>query len=649
MVHISPSTILPTSCSRRLAAVVLLSLTFLPISLSLAGCSTLRAHESADNSTQTDPTAVAATQAAPPNATAAHQEAAEMKSAAGPLIAQRTLDPAGRVAFWLETSLKRVFPASPAGDKTSLNLLTPRNARLSFQACYRNDSSRAATVECSIDTPPGIQAAVRRVGYVPMWNFTAQVPLSEQDGVGFIPGLVPDPLFPETTAVTGPWGTQSFWISLRVSKDVAPGIHRLTVKMKPSDVASPVELPVELDVKSLTLQPRRDFPVTHWWNADGIFDWYKIEPFGDEWFVKVEPYLRNMVDHGSNVIFVPLFHHRREEVKRPAQLLIVREKPDGELEFDWSRARRFVALSRKCGFDHFEWPHLWHMFIRPDGFIRAAKETQRVYVERNGKRELLFAADYPATGTEYVRFLKQFLPELHRFILEENLLEQSYFHVSDEPGGAEEDIENYRIVRELLHELAPWTDGRVMDAMSDVRYGKLNLIDYPVPNVDSARDYIAAGIPHWVYYCCGPRGACLNRFFDTPLAKIRMSGMLFYRLRALGFLHWGYNFWYVMDLGFNPEPQKLIDPFIDGAVGTSGGGEGEPYGDSYVVYPAPDGPLDSIRWEVFAESLQDYAILQAAGVSPDDPLLAPLKDYSDFPKSEEWIDNAMKTILTRQP
>ena len=64
-----------------------------------------------------------------------------------------------------------------------------------------------------------------------------------------------------------------------------------------------------------------------------------------------------------------------------------------------------------------------------------------------------------------------------------------------------------------------------------------------------------------------------------------------------------------------------------------------------MIYPGKDGPLDAIRWEVFAESLQDYAILQTAGIEPDDPLLADLKTYADFPKSEEWHRNALERVL----
>ena len=574
----------------------------------------------------------------------AKAEAHELKEI-GPIYVQRSIDTDGRIAFWLESSLKRVFPRSPVGDFRSLQLLSPRNARASFQACYRNESQRGLTVECSVETPVGIEALVRQVGYVPMWNFTAQVPLSELDGVGYIPGLVPDPLYPETCVQTGPWGTQSFWISLRINNELAPGLYKIIVRMKANDLDDQIELVVVIDVKPLILQPRRNFPVTHWWNADGIYDWYKIEPLGDEWFEVVESNLNNMIDHGSNVIFVPLFFHRREIVPRPPQLLMVYEKQKGSYQFDWSRVRRFIKLAKKCGFQEFEWPHLWQMLIQPDGYTLGANETQRVYVEKNGKRELLFPMDYPATGPGYINFLEQFLPDFKKFLVEENVLENSYFHVSDEPGKTEKDIKNYKIARTLLNKLAPWTKGRVMDAMSDIRYGKMKLIDFPIPIADAASEYIKAGISHWVYYCCFPRGIYVNRYFDTPLTKIRMAGWLFYRLRALGFLHWGYNFWYEMNLGWNPVPQILIDPFTDGAVKFGFGGEGEPYGDSFVVYPGENGPLDSIRWEVFAESLQDYALLQTAGIPPDDSLLAPLKDYGNFPKSEEWIQKTIKQIL----
>jgi hypothetical protein len=176
----------------------------------------------------------------------------------------------------------------------------------------------------------------------------------------------------------------------------------------------------------------------------------------------------------------------------------------------------------------------------------------------------------------------------------------------------------------------------VLDALSDVRYGKEGLTDMPIPLVSSAQAYIDAGIPHWVYFCCAPQGPWINRFQDTPLEKIRMSGWLFYRLRAQGFLHWGFNYWHKI------EREELVDPFNDSSAGAW---PMIPYGDPFMIYPGPDGPLDSIRWEVFAESLQDYALLQSAGIRADDPLLVDIKSYADFPKREEWITQRLRQIL----
>ncbi|HZM01532.1 MAG TPA: DUF4091 domain-containing protein, partial [Candidatus Saccharimonadales bacterium] len=205
----------------------------------------------------------------------------------------------------------------------------------------------------------------------------------------------------------------------------------------------------------------------------------------------------------------------------------------------------------------------------------------------------------------------------------------SIYHISDEPGGF---VEKYRQARKIVREIAPWM--KVMDALSDIRYGRQGLTDIPVPQLGSAQDYIDEKIPHWVYFCCEPTGPWLTRFQDTPLPKIRMAGFLFYRLGAGEFLHWAYNYWFNMDI------MTLADVFND----TTAGG-GVPAGDPFEVYPGENGPIDSIRWEVFGDAMQDYAILQTAGVKPDDLQLTGLKSYAVFPKNAQWIENTLTRIL----
>lgn len=541
----------------------------------------------------------------------------------GPVVLQTDGQP--DVAFWLETSLKRVFPRSLPGSPR-LELLAARNSRIAFQACLKNLRLGDLNAECAVLGADQFQPRVRYVGLVPMHHLTPNTELHELEGVEHLPGLVPDYLVPLTKVTSiGPTESRSFWITLHIPADARPGLHQFQVRLSVHGASQHVDLPVTLRLSELVLKPRQDFPVTHWWRGEATWDYYGTEMFDERWWSLTEGQLRNMLDHGSDVVYVPIFFSRRETFRRPCQLLVVDEPNPGEYQFDWSRVRRFVQMCKALGFQQFEWSHLWIYW--------GVENPIRVYTQRDGEHVMLWPPDTPATSETYLRFLRQFLPAFHEFLIAEDVLDRSYFHLSDEPGS-DQHVENYRRARQVLRELAPWM--KVLDALSDVRYGQEGLTDFPIPIVSSAQAYVDAEIPHWVYFCCAPQGPWINRFLDTPLAKIRMSGWLFYRLRAQGFLHWGFNYWHKI------EREELTDPFNDSSAAAW---PMIPYGDPFMIYPGPDGPWDSIRWEVFAESLQDYAILQSAGIKPDDPLLNDIKTYADFPKNEEWLSRTLTKIL----
>jgi hypothetical protein len=533
------------------------------------------------------------------------------------------------VEFWLETSLHRVFPGTLPGS-TNLSLLAARNTKISFQACFRNNRPGALKVRCSISGVDDLKPRIRLIGLVPMPHLTPNTDPAELDGAGRLPGLVPDPLWPTSEAVIGLSESRSFWITLNVPSDVEAGARTLKVNFSILDGKHEVSIPVNLDIARLVVQPRKDFPVIHWWRGEATWDWYKTGRFDERWWKITHDQLKDMIEHGSDVISVPMLVARRETFKRPCQLLIVKEPEPGKYEFDWSIVKGFIDMSREIGFKKFEWSHLWIYW--------GAENPVRVYKEVDGNFVMLWPPEISGFSDTFMNFLHQFLPEFHTFLTKEGLLEDSYFHLSDEPSGGQH-LKNYKRAREILHEQAPWM--KVMDALSDIEYGRQHLTDIPIPMVSAAQPYIDEKIPHWVYYCCGPQGPWLNRFMDTPLAKIRMSGMLFYRLKAQGFLHWGFNYWHKM------EQEQIGDPFNDAS---NASWPNIPYGDPFMIYPGPNGePLDSIRWEVFSESLQDYAILQSASIPPEDPLLKDLRSYANFPKNEAWIDQTIKQILTRAP
>jgi hypothetical protein len=478
---------------------------------------------------------------------------------------------------------------------------------------------------------------VRRVGFVPLRSFNTYVPKDEIEGVGFIPGLCPDPLFPESTAHVGPQANGVFWISLFIPADAKPGRRQVKVRLTLEnefayvDWTRPkpwsVELIAEVDVQPLVLQPRRDFPVTKWISADSIWEYYKIEPCGERFWQLADAYIANMVAHGCDVIYTPIFNARHEILVRPAQLLRVKRTGPDRYEFDFTDVRRWVRIALKHQAQHLEFTH----FFTPAP--TSGKHPQRIFERGEKIGPMLWAPEISATSETYRKFLEQFIPQFKAFLEAEKILDRSYFHCADEPDG-DAQMADYRKARALLRELAPWM--KVMDAMSDTRFATERLSDMPIPSIVTAPEFTKANCPAWTYFCCGPRDSYLQRLLDTPLPKIRMAGWLFYRLGARGFLHWGYNYWFVFCTA------RMSDPFLDASAGAW---PGLPAGDPFVVYPGADGPIDSIRWEVFAESLQDYALLQSAGIKPDDPLLAPLKSYADFPKSAAWIESARAKLL----
>ena len=522
--------------------------------------------------------------------------------------------------FAVTDSLHRIFPHTRITSGSRGALDAARGERVSFQIAVQNTGEKQATVKLELHAPAPLKTRIRRVGYVPVPHLNTDTPVSETDGRGLIPGLVPDPLFDEDTLTCGPFETNAFWCNVSVPRDARAKKYPLACDVT-LDGKVVSKLRLDLTVHDVEINPRANFPVVQWFYADALCDYYKVEPFNDAFWKIVEPYMRNMAEHFQDCMYVPLFTPPTDGVKRPTQLLKV-SRDGASYSFDWSDVKRWTDLSQAVGLRYFEWTHLFTQW--------GVKHAIRIY-DTNGN--LLWEPETGATSETYRVFLSQFLPEFKQFLEQERLLERSFFHVSDEPSDSH--IENYKQARALLKELAPWI--KTMDALSHIEFARLT--DLPIPICSNSPAFDKEQIKSGVYYCCFPRGKYLNRLMDTPLAKIRMHGWLFWRFQPALFLHWGYNYWH------KAQTTQLIDPF---SVSDGMKWPGWAHGDTFCVYPGPTGPIDSVRWEIFAESMQDFALLQTLDVKPGDRLLSRIHDYADFPKTKNWIANARRNVLKRK-
>jgi hypothetical protein len=520
----------------------------------------------------------------------------------------------------LSDTLRRIYPHTQLKKTAALTLDAARGERISFQFAVRNLDWMPLNVKLSLAGSDGLKLRIRRAGYVPVPH--ANPWTMETEGPNLLPGYVPDPLFDEDSSQIGPRETQAFWCNVEVPPDLKPKSYTIRAELTSKDKKI-AAAKIVVRVHPLVLKERQNFPVLQWFYADALCDYYKVQPFEEKFWQIVEPYMRDQTTHFQDCMYVPVFTPPTDGVKRPTQLLKVRAS-GGRYTFDWADVKRWVDLARRCGSRYFEWTHFFSQW--------GAGNAIRIYEKNGDEDRLLWDEKTTATSETYRNFLGQFLPEFKKFLDREQLFERSYFHVSDEPHT--DHLPAYKAARAVLRELAPWM--KTTDALSAIEFGREGLTDLPIPIIRTAPEFAREGIAHGVYFCCGPLGEFLNRMMDTPLAKIRMAGWLFYRFESKLFLHWGYNYWH------RSQKRELIDPFT---VSDAGQWPGWAYGDTFCVYPGPNGPIDSIRWEVFAESLQDYALLQSAAEATDGALLRPLKSFEKFPKTQEWVRKARRGLL----
>ncbi len=168
--------------------------------------------------------------------------------------------------------------------------------------------------------------------------------------------------------------------------------------------------------------------------------------------------------------------------------------------------------------------------------------------------------------------------------------------VFDEPEDAF--VDRYRELVAVLRGLDP--DIKILEATMTTNVS--GLVDVWCPQVQeyqANREFFdkrkAAGDKVWVYTCLSPGGPWLNRLLDEERLRQVYIGWALAKYDLQGYLHWGGNF-------HTAKPfEELVRPHIEGQY--------LPAGDSHILYPLPDGPLSSHRFEAHRIGLEDYELL----------------------------------------
>lgn len=532
--------------------------------------------------------------------------------------------------FILTDSLEKVFPGRRPKRRLCKTISALGGERLSLQLAYYMEYDGCELNEQEItvtfDSAVADRIRMRRVDLVP----AALAAYREQLDDNYLftdPCLCPDLLTPVQGGILRPYASQwrAAWIDLSVTPEMCGGSYPVTVAVKRGTELLWSETVTLKVVRSVL--PEQRLIYTEWLHADCLADYYRVKPFSETHWEILERFIHMAAEHGVNMLLTPVFTPPLDTKvggERTTVQLVGVKKEESGYTFDFSLLRRFIAVCRRNGIKYLEISHLFTQW--------GAKHAPKVIALVDGEERQIFGWDTEAAGEAYRGFLSAFLPELKRVLKEEDMFEQTYFHISDEPHG--EQMESYRAAKESIRPLL--ADCCVIDALSSFFIYQAGVVEHPIVCSDCLEPFLEAGVKDlWTYYCCVQGHEVSNQFMAMPSARNRILGVQLYLYHIKGFLHWGYNF-------YNSQHSvSAVNPYL---VTDAGGGF--PSGDPFVVYPSEDGtPHDSLRFMVLTEAMYDLRALERleelAGRDYTERLIHEGLEYritfKKYPKEAEYL------------
>ncbi len=534
------------------------------------------------------------------------------------------------------TSLKKIFLKENIDEIDEIyGCKAFKGERISYQIILKTREYNKFELKYKIKTDFN-NVIIRKVGYVP-----SECPVYEQKYDDYYltkePGLFPDVLYPlkdNDTINVYEYTNTTLWITIDIPNEINEGNHSVEIKFYNDDINEKVIFNVEVLKNTL---PKNDLIYSQWFHTDCIASYYDVEVFSKEHWRLIDLFMQTASRTGINLLYTPIITPALDtEVggERPTVQLVDIEYDNGKYIFEYDKLEKWINLAQKNGINNFEMAHLFTQW--------GAEATPKIVVKQNGKQVKKFGWQTNARSDEYKEFLRAFIPSLLQEIKKLGIDKNTYFHISDEPSNKREnDFENYNYAKSIVSEYLK--DYKIIDALSNVEFYKKGLIKYPIPAINKIEPFLDEDLEErWCYYCCSQAKYVSNRFMAMPSYRTRILGIQLYLYDMIGFLHWGYNFYY------SQFSKEKIDPFK-----TTDAKQAFPSGDAFSVYPGKDGAIESIRSVVFYEGLQDRVMLKLLenkiGKEKTKQLVNSLVKntitFEDYPHEDNFFDRLKEKII----
>jgi hypothetical protein len=418
-----------------------------------------------------------------------------------------------------------------------------------------------------------------------------------------VAGLWPDPLLPLRGPISlEPNKNQPFWVRVKVPRDIPAGIYTGKIVFTAEDFSAEAALQVE--IYDFDLPDRMTCATAFGFSPHEVFRYQKLSDQQQRREVLEKYWASFSAHHISPYDLAPL-----DEIKVTWPKVTESTAPEQlKPTFDWTAWDN--AMQRAIDYYHFN-SFMLHIPGLGGGSFHSRVEPELLGFKEN-------TPHYKAAFAAYCQQVQEHLRQ-------KGWLDEAYVYWFDEP-----EPRDYQFVMNgfaKLKSAAPDINRMLTEQVEPNLIGGPNIWCPVSPNYkhEPAEERRKQGEKFWWYICCGPKEPYCTLFIDHPGTELRVWLWQTWQRKIDGILVWQTNYW--TSSAAYPKPEEPQNPYEDPMSWVSGystpEGKKEPWGngDGRFIYPTEaaadakppspvlEGPVESIRWEMLRDGIEDYEYL----------------------------------------
>ncbi len=398
------------------------------------------------------------------------------------------------------------------------------------------------------------------------------------------PTLLPDALVPLKRRPTLNLNKRHrvFWVSIRAA---FPGDHDIDLYLN-GEFRSRFHLRV-LPYKI----PASSFANCQYIDPCSIAKAYKTALFSDVHWKLLEKYFKIAANHGVTHVLTPIYPPVYEDYplgNEHIQLVQI-SKNNLAYEFNYDLLDSWICIARKSGIKKFTFPPI----------IPSLKtlECPRLKMTSEWEERYIFDEQTNVLSHEFSTFIRKFMRDLLKHLKMIGAHDDVAFQFSHAPSA--EDEENYMQCRAIIKQII--RAHQIADTKVSPEFVRLEIGSAPFFSTAEPENFLAFPINRHLYMDNLSPKSMINTLISAPSMRIRAFGTLCYCNTFVSLFNLWFSNYFQKE---NEDNNALFDASNQNSL---------PSGLGFLVYPAFDEPIPSIRLKQLHFALQDVAVLKQIG------------------------------------